>query len=77
MCESIHLFLGTQQDNVIDMINKKRKLVGAKCPWSKLTEEQVLLIRDDERPMIVIAEEYGVHPVTIRDIKVRRNWKWL
>lgn len=49
-----HLFLGTQKDNIQDMIKKKRyhkqtcwkNAIGEKHPSSKLTNEQVRIIRN-------------------------------
>lgn len=48
---------------------------GAKHPNAKLTEEQVLAIRADNRPARLIALAFGVNRYTIRDIKSRRIWK--
>lgn len=43
-----HLFLGTNKDNVQDMINKKRKVIlcGDKHPRSKIGREDVVDIRN-------------------------------
>ena len=43
-----HLFLGTQRDNVLDMVNKKRNKIlrGSSNPSAKLTESEVVKIRD-------------------------------
>lgn len=40
-----HLFLGTQQDNMTDMVNKGRSLFGEKNPNNKLSEADVMNIR--------------------------------
>jgi len=52
---------------------------GSKNPVSKLTESQVLKIRkrlvNHKRGEVVkIAKEFGLHHVTISDIKRRKNW---
>jgi len=41
---------------------------------AKLTEEDILNIRSDKRPQRVIAKDYGVHQVTISEIKRRKIW---
>ena len=41
-----HLFIGTHQDNVDDQYNKGRGNFGERHGRSKLTEQEVLLIRD-------------------------------
>lgn len=44
---------------------------------SKLTAEQVIAIRADQRMQREIAKQYGVSPATISDIKRRRFWAHL
>lgn len=72
-----HLSLGTQRDNVHDMIRKGRKtvLAGEDVGQSKLTAEQVRAIRLDTRSAYVIAEEYGVGPTVIYYVRHRKSWK--
>jgi hypothetical protein len=53
-----------------DMAAKGRQRGGA-----KLTVEQVISIRADDRLQRVIAAEYGVARKTISMIKCRKNWK--
>ena len=45
-----HLWVGTNRDNVDDMLRKKRSLTGEKNTQSKLTEEQILAIRIEYVP---------------------------
>ena len=77
-----HLFLGTQQDNVDDMISKGRmtdKRVGVDNYRAKLTEEQVLEIRASYIPMktslVELGKKYGVTAQSIKGIVSRRSWK--
>lgn len=59
-------------------INKRK--VGEANNFSKLTEEQVILIRDrykTESNYSKIAKLYGVTVTTIRDIVLRKTWKHL
>lgn len=70
-----HLFLGTDLDNIWDMISKGRNPKGSKHGKALLTEDHVLKIRKDIRPSGVIAPEYGVKKATITGIRSRRAWK--
>lgn len=77
-----HLFLGTQRDNVSDMIAKgrKRPAVGDRHGSAKLTEDQVRKIRQEytrgtsrfnpgnKRELAI---EFGVRPSTITDVALR------
>lgn len=65
-----HLFIGTHKDNTNDMLSKGRETRFA----AKLTEEQVLAIRQDKRPARVIAEDYGI--TTIHAGLIRRKVYW-
>lgn len=74
-----HLFVGTQQDNIADMKNKKRsrgaRLCGEKNPQAKLTENQIKLIRLDVRAQSKIATDYGISQSAISAIQRRASWK--
>ena len=77
-----HLFLGTQNDNVVDCLEKgrARRAVGEKHPSAKLSEAQVLSIRracSEGVPFAELARQYSVHPTTIADIHSRKKWKHL
>lgn len=77
-----HLWLGTKKQNTQDMINKGRKHIpvvhGSRNPNATLTEEQVLLIRDDfTLTAKKLAAIYGVSKVTIDSIRERQTWKHL
>lgn len=77
-----HLFLGTQQDNVTDMINKGRlpNRTGIKNGRAVLTEDQVIeilsLIDEDYLFGYEIAELYGIAPTTVSYIKTK-GWQHL
>jgi hypothetical protein len=64
-----HLFLGTYQDNVDDMIAKGRRPVGENRGGHKLKNAEVEAIKLDSRRQGIIAKEYGVHPSLISRIK--------
>lgn len=84
-----HLFLGTQADNNADRDAKGRQNLGEKNGAVRLKEGQVREIRrrydhrDSRKSTRVwtnpdgikaIAEDYGVHIVTIFDIVNRKTW---
>jgi len=73
----IHLFLGTQKDNMQDSSKKGRIDHGEKRPQAKLTENQVIQIRNDNREHRFIAIDYGVAKSTIGLIKREKRWKYL
>ena len=75
----LHLFLGTDKDNMDDMCKKGRGAVGEKNGKHKLTENQVIEIREKYVPHVytlaMLAKEYGVAQVTIYLIVTYINWK--
>ncbi len=72
-----HFFLGTRLENVQDMDKKGRRLKGKEVSNSKLTEEQVLQIRNDSDSTRKIAKKYGVSQYLISLIKRKKRWAWL
>jgi hypothetical protein len=76
-----HLFLGTQADNVADMIKKGRKAEksGEKHHLVKLTSRSVLEIRDmyktGKYSFADIAQIFGVSRSNVGLIVKRINWK--
>lgn len=74
-----HLFLGTHADNVADKIAKGRQPHGSAVGSSKLTEEQVILIRIEYNCARItpqeLADKYNVSRRTISDVLRRRTWK--
>jgi hypothetical protein len=70
-----HLCLGTQGDNVRDMIERGRNVKGEASSNSVLTEAQVRFIRTSELSVSELAEKFGVTKTTIRDVRKRRTWK--
>lgn len=81
-----HLFLGTQTDNIADMVSKNRQksAIGHRNYNTKLTSAQVIEARKRYIPrhplhgINALAREFGVHPSTIKcAIKKYRTWKHL
>jgi hypothetical protein len=78
-----HLFLGTQMENMQDMINKGRKKScnGEKSLLSKLDDNKVIEIRylynSNNYTIQEIANEYNVNRRTIDYIIRNKTWKHL
>lgn len=75
-----HLFLGTSQDNHLDMQQKGRIARGVKSRHAKLTEDDVREVRrriEDGQSGRSIARSLGVKESCISAIKHRRTWAWL
>lgn len=74
-----HLFLGTHQDNMVDL-RKKGRAYGAKGEanfGAKLTAAQAEAIMADPRSAQVIAQEYGVTLAAVGLIRNGRTWAHL
>jgi hypothetical protein len=79
-----HLFLGDNDANVADKVKKNRQArdhgrsqAGALGNNAKLTDAEVLAIRQDTRRQRDVAVSYGVARSTISRIKHRRMWKYI
>jgi hypothetical protein len=74
-----HLFLGTQKQNIHDSMQKGRFIQGETCGQAKLTEAQVLAIRADYVPYVVLqrqlAAKYGVSRRAVGHILKGATWK--
>ena len=74
-----HLFLGTNSDNVADMIAKGRQrhrgMKGDEHPRSKLSSADVAAIRAETGvTQVSLAEKYGVCSQQISRIVRRKHW---
>jgi len=71
-----HLFLGTHQDNMNDMVAKDRHPTGTRCYNAILTEE---IVRDIKlnyqwKDIPLLSIRFGVNRSTLRDIFRGRTW---
>ena len=73
----LHLFQGSQLENMRDMIRKGRKIyvVGEANPVAKLTNEQAREIFLATGPQWTIAEKYGISRRGVGKIKQGLIWK--
>ena len=79
-CNPAHLFVGSQSNNMRDMVAKERGLVGVKNANTTFTEADILRIYgyiDQGLSRAAIAQRFGVSAVTISHIATGRNWKHL
>lgn len=65
----VHLFVGTYIDNARDMGRKGRSRHG------RLQAADVIEIRKSTLSADDLAASFGVHPVTIKDIRRRHTWR--
>lgn len=85
-CNPDHLFLGTHQDNMDDMMSKGRKAPctlgpGEQNPASRLTDETVRAVADAASvPGVLVkdvAARYGVSSPTVSNIVSGHRWSHL
>ena len=76
-----HLFLGTNNDNIQDMVTKMRQAFGEKHPKHKLSEQDVITIRllyhTTDTTYNALATKFGISKETISGIIAGRIWKHL
>ena len=75
-----HLAIGTQQDNMNDMIRSGNSLKGELCPNAKLTNKEVREIKKKLKNkkygmLRKLASVYNVSDHTIFDINSGKTWK--
>ncbi len=72
-----HLFTGTVKDNAVDAANKGRTTQGERNIHAKLTDEQVLEIRERHASgehRREIAQAFGISADSVNRIASRRTW---
>jgi hypothetical protein len=78
-----HLFLGTQSDNMKDMIKKNRgnfpRITGEQCHKAKLNKEKVKEIRkrflEENITQVELAKQYNVSKGNIGYIINNKSWR--
>jgi hypothetical protein len=70
-----HLFLGTFDENMADMVRKDRQALGTRNGHAKLTDDQVRGIRAATGRQKAIAAEFGVTQSLISMIRSGRIWQ--
>jgi DNA-binding transcriptional regulator YiaG len=74
-----HLYAGTQQENMDDKVRENRQAKGESQGSAKLTEQQVLEIRENKNNLSQrkLAKTYGVSQYAIQAILHKKTWKHL
>lgn len=75
-----HLFLGTLQDNVRDMVNKKRQAKGNMCGAAKVTEEiinEIKSLYNQGKSSKILAKQFNLTSGHIRRIIKGERWRHL
>lgn len=72
--EPSHLFLGTNDENMADMVAKGRAPMGSRNGLAKLTEADVIAIYTMPGNTKAIAERFGVSNTNVRDIRSGYIW---
>ncbi len=75
-CNPSHLYMGSHQDNMNDMISSGRSKRGITNAKNKLTEQHIQQIRKSSKTNAALASKFGVTPPTISSIKTGRIWGW-
>ena len=76
-CNPRHLFLGTQRDNQQDCVTRGRRpnRKGSRHPLAKLSEQDVIAIRNSAGPGAVLAAKFSVAESTICQIRKGSTWR--
>ena len=66
----------SNQENRNHAVQNGLQIQGEKCPWAKLTKEDVIYIKQHSDVKInELAKMFGVNRATIGDITHNRSWK--
>lgn len=69
-----HLFLGTHDDNMADMVAKERYARGSKVGNATATLADVRLIRAGHLEVAELVRQTGLSETTVRNIQTRKTW---
>jgi len=71
-----HLYAGTHRDNNRDTIKRNRgnRKYGSNCSWAKVTERDVLEIRESNEKQTLLAKKFGISASQICHIRKGRRW---
>ncbi len=76
-CNQAHLRMGTQAENVADQYAKGRGTYGEKHGRAKLTEDQVIAIRQSTKSISELARIYNINYAAMKRAKNGETWKHL
>lgn len=70
-----HLVVGTQKENMRDMVERGRSCIGERNGRAKITEAAVRDIRQSQLSVNELSEKYGIDSSTVRKIRRGKLWK--
>lgn len=73
-CNPAHLLVGSDRDNINDMMSRNRQAKGERNGWARLTERDILGIREASGLLREIASKFGI-PISDAS-KIRRGQAW-
>lgn len=79
-CNALHLYAGTQQQNIKDRDSRNRQARGTKNANNKWSEDQVREVRklrDEGNSLQKISDITKIPKGTVSMIVSKRNWRWL
>lgn len=78
-CNPDHLFVGSDADNARDRDKKGRgrQLSGEDHPSSRLTDSEIISIRESKESVAHLAIKYGVTESAVQHVRRNRGWKHL
>jgi hypothetical protein len=74
-CQPAHLRTGTISDNSQDAWERGQMMTGERCPWAKLTENNIRFIRQCSLTPLELSEMFEVDRSTISLIRSKKIWK--
>lgn len=73
-CNPAHLWCGAHIENMGDMVQKGRSATGEYHSQAKLSAEHIQAIRESTEYHRRVAEQYGISPATVSNIKSELVW---
>ncbi len=77
-CNPAHLFIGTNDDNVADMVRKNRHAKGERNGHAKMTVETILEMRHlaaEGEGTLSLARKFNMSPAATSQIIHRQRWR--
>lgn len=73
-CNPAHLLIGTHADNVADRVERDRSARGERSGRAKLTDEQVIHMRESPLSNLYFSKRYKLDIKTISDARSGKTW---
>ena len=70
-----HLQSGSQHENIMDIVSRSRGIVGSLNGQAKLTEGDIIAIRESEKSGPELAKEFGISKSLVSRVRLRKCWR--